>query len=67
MVSFVDMGVVQAQIQTVEEVYVLTDWAGIGKDGFASAAINGGESQSGLQPAGSPATGVALRWRNSAG
>ena len=27
----------------------------------------GGESQSGLQPSGSPQTGVVLRWKDSAG
>ena len=84
------MGVVQAPIQTVEEIYglvwtsvankqpieamyqkrcfVLTDWAGIGKGGFGSFAINTAvkaRADSSRQVPGQ--TGVVLCWRSSAG
>jgi hypothetical protein len=35
--------------------FVRTDWAAIAKDGFGCCVSNGGESQSGLHPMGSPA------------
>jgi hypothetical protein len=79
-VKFVDMGVVQAQIQTVEEIYRLV-WTAVANKQPIEATYQerhrlfcphrlgrnregrlrvlcyqyGGESQSGLQPAGSPA------------
>ena len=82
------MGVVQAPIQTVEEIYglvwtsvanrqpieamyrdgigcfVLTDWAGIGKDGFGSSAINTAAKDRADSSRQVPQqTGVVLCWR----
>jgi len=71
------MGFVRAQIQTVEEIYRLVwtavankqpiDWAGIGKDGFVSSAINTAAKARADSSRQVPRqTGAVLFWRNSA-